>query len=282
VWVLGHSPALVGVKEDIVDEEGSGNEGLVVGNGGRNRASNGVLTSRSSVRVGVAVQGGDGPEALVNRTEIKVDLDLVVLKGNKGEGKSRVCAEPELERNIKSGLWESVSGGTDLARSKGVTRRLDIRERRISDKGQLSSVSNHPEVSALLLGGHCELVPDVHPVTVMAVNSLASNLDLNLGNKLLTREIEPSGIDTSSLSSGVASETHKLVDLGECNLKVCAVGKISVSGDDALDTASKVGLSIESLFNRLNRKVSVSAVSNFPESNLRVTSKVNILSSIGN
>jgi hypothetical protein len=40
-----------------------------------------------------------------------------------------------------------------------------------------------------LLLGKSELVPDVHPVTVLAVDALATNLNLNRLDKLLTREI---------------------------------------------------------------------------------------------
>jgi len=47
-----------------------------------------------------------------------------------------------------------------------------------------------------------------------------------------------------------------------------------------LDTATEIGLAVESLLDRFNSKVCVSAVSNFPKSNLRITCKVNILSAI--
>jgi hypothetical protein len=88
---------------------------------------------------------------------------------------------------------------------------------------------------------------------------------------LLSREIEPTGIDSSVLSSGVVTKAHKLVNLRESNLKVSAVSKITISGDHALHTATEIGLAVESLFNRLNRKVCIATISNFPKSNLRVT-----------
>jgi len=88
VGVLGHSAALVCVQEDIVNVERGSNKGLIVGNGGRDRASNGHLLSSippGTVRAKrslIAVEGGDSPQALVNRADIKVDLDLVVLESN--------------------------------------------------------------------------------------------------------------------------------------------------------------------------------------------------------
>jgi hypothetical protein len=216
VGVLGHSASLVSVQEHIVNIERSSNQRLIVSNGGRNRASNVVLStgSRASIRVLVAVQCGNSPQALINRADIKVDLDLVVLESNQRESQTRVGAEPELEGHVQSGLRKSVTGSTNLTGSQGVTRGLNIRERRISDEGKLGGVTNHLEVSTLLLRSHSELIPDVHPVTILTINSLTTNLDLNLGNKLLTGVIQPTGIDTGVLAGGVVSETHKLVDLG--------------------------------------------------------------------
>jgi hypothetical protein len=119
-----------------------------------------------------------------------------------------------LERHVKGGLRKSVTGSANLTGSQGVARGLNIRERGISDEGKLGGVTNHLEVASLLLRGHSELIPDVHPVTILTVNSLTTDLNLNLGNKLLTGVIQPTGIDTGVLASGVVSKTHKLVNLG--------------------------------------------------------------------
>jgi hypothetical protein len=272
VGVLCHSASLVSVQEDIVNIERSSNQRLIVSNGGRDRATNRVLTGSTTVRISVAVQCGNSPQALINRADIKVNLDLVVLESNQRQSKTGVGAEPELEGHVKGGLRKSVTGSANLTGSQGVARRLNIRERGVSDEGKLSGVTNHLEVSTLLLSSHSELIPDVHPVTILTVNSLTTNLDLNLGNKLLTGVIQPTGIDTGVLSSRVVSKTHKLVNLGQCNLEICSVSQVSVSGDDTLDSASKVGLTVESLLNRFDCKVSVPSVSYLPESDLWVTS----------
>jgi hypothetical protein len=125
--VLGHSAALISVKEDIVNVQRGGNQRLIVGNGGRDRATSSILIS-TCVRTGVAVQGSNSPQALINRSDIKVDLDFVVLESNKREGKTRVGAEPELKRNIKGSLRKSVTRSANLTGSQGVTRGLNIRE----------------------------------------------------------------------------------------------------------------------------------------------------------
>jgi len=193
VRILGETAALVRVQEDVVNVQGSRNKGLIVGNGGADGGADGVLVGRVvEVRTsggglgGVAAEGCNGPQALINRAEIKVNLDLVVLKGNQRKGKTRVGAEPELERHVKGGLGKSIAGSANLARSHGVTRSINIREGRVSDEGKLSGVTNHLEVTTLLLGGHGKLVPDVHPVTILTVNALTTNLNLNLSNELLT------------------------------------------------------------------------------------------------
>ena len=191
VGVLGHSASLVSVQEHIVNIERSSNQRLIVSNGGRNRASNVVLggSRTGRVRVLVAVQGGNSPQALINRADIKVDLDLVVLESNQRESQAGVGAKPELERHVKGGLRKSVTGSANLTGSQGVARGLNIRERGISDEGKLSGVTNHLEVSTLLFSSHSKLVPDVHPVTILTVDSLTANLDLNLSNELLTGEV---------------------------------------------------------------------------------------------
>jgi hypothetical protein len=200
----------------------------------------------------------------------------VVLKGDEGEGQTGVAAEPELEGDIEGGLGESIAGSANLARSVGIARAINVVEGGVGDEGQLGSVSDHLEVTTLLLGGHRELVPDVHPVTVLAVDALATDLNLNLRDELLTGEVKPTGVDVA-----VASVLERLANLRESNLKVSAVGQITVAGDGAGHTATEVSLAVESLLDRLHGEVGVTLVGNLPESDLGVTSKVNVLGAIG-
>jgi len=262
VGVLGHTSALISIQEDVVNVEGSGDEGLVVGGGD--------LGGRSG-----RVEAGHSPQALLNRADIKVDLDLVILKGDEGQGQTGVAAEPELEGDIEGGLGESIAGSANLARSVSIARAINVVEGGVGDEGQLGGVSDHLEVTALLLGGHSELVPDVHPVTVLAVDALATDLNLNLRDELLTGEVKPTGVD------GAGRVLERLANLRESNLKVSAVSQITVAGDGACHTATEVSLAVESLLDRLHGEVGVTLVGNLPESNLRVTRQVNVLSAIG-
>ena len=177
VGVLGHLAALVSVEENVVNIEGGSNKGLLVG-------------SRDGLGSGCTSKGLDGPEALTNRADVKVNLDLVVLEGNKGKGKAGVAAEPEKKGNVEGGLRKGVAGSANLVGATGRSAGArDIRESGVSDVGKLGGVTNHLEVSTLLLGRKGKLVPDVHPVTVLAVNALATNLNLNLGDELLTNVV---------------------------------------------------------------------------------------------
>ena len=56
-----------------------------------------------------AVQRRYGPQAFVNRADIKVDAYLVVLQGNEGQSEAWIAAVPELEGDIQSRLGESVA-----------------------------------------------------------------------------------------------------------------------------------------------------------------------------
>ena len=260
--VLGHAPALIGVEEHVVDIERSGNQGLVVG----------------SVELLVSARRGDradSPQAFVDGANVEVDLDFVVLKGDQGKGKTGVTAEPELEGDVEGGLGKSVTRSANLARSVGVARTVNISKQGVSDVSQLSGVADHLVITALLFGGHGELAPDVHPVTVLAVNALTTDLNLNLRNQLLTGEIEPAGIN----AMGRSLET--LADFGKGHLKVGAVSQVTIAADSAGNTPAKVSLAVESLFDRLHGKVGVPLVRDLPEGNLRITGKINVLCAIG-
>jgi len=189
VGVLGHTSALISVKEHVVNVEGSSYDGLVVRNGGGHRATSGILVSSINRRTRVAGKSGDSPQALINGTNVKVDLHLVVLEGNEGKGKTGVGAEPELEGHVEGCLGKSVTRSTNLAGSKRVTRAVNVRERGVSDEGKLGGVPNHLEIAALLLRSHGELVPDMHPVTILAIDALATNLNFNLSDELFAGEI---------------------------------------------------------------------------------------------
>ena len=137
-----------------------------------------------------ASHGEIQPKALINRAEIKVDLDLVVLKGDQRKGKSGVAAIPELEGARKEWSQEERYGErTPGLGASGCARSVNVSEDRISDEGKLGGVDQSSCSNQLLAPSKGKLVPDVHPVTILTVNALTTNLDLNLRDELLAREI---------------------------------------------------------------------------------------------
>ena len=180
VWVLGHASALIGVKEDIIDVERSGNKGLSVSVG--DLAA--VVTTAGNI------DSSYSEKALIKRADFDVNLDLVILKSNKRKCKTRVAAEPELKWDIESGLWKGVAWSADGLRDiSGATGSGDIGESRVGKVGKLTGLANHLVVSSLLLAGKGKLVPDVHPVTILTVDALTADFDFNHGDHLFPRAI---------------------------------------------------------------------------------------------
>ena len=95
VRVLSHAPALIGVKEDVVDVERSSNERLLVSDGLFDRCS-GSQRPLPGNRAEIV----DGEKNLIRRAKLEVDPHLVVLKSDQRQSKTRVPAEPELERDV--------------------------------------------------------------------------------------------------------------------------------------------------------------------------------------
>ena len=266
VGVLGHLAALVGVKEDVVNVKGSGNKGLLVGLGHGLGAGGGARR-----------KGLDGPEALTNGAEINIDLDFVVLEGDEGEGKAGVAAEPEEKGDVEGGLREGVAGSAHLGRSASSSAGTrDGGEGGVGDVGKLGGVTNHLEVAALLLLGEGQLVPDVHPVTILAVNALATDFNFDLGNELFTDVVQPASIHAVRSRGG-----HRLVDFGEGHLEVGAVGKIAVTGDRAGHAAAEIGLAGEGLLDGFHREVGVASVRHLPEGDFGGSREEHVLGAIG-
>jgi hypothetical protein len=266
--VLSHASALISVQEDVVDVERGSDQRLVVG--GVDTATSGRARA-----VGAAAERADSPQALINGTNIEVNLDLMVLKSDEGKSKTGVTAVPELKGNIEGSLGESIAGSANLTRGVSLAGTIDGVERGISDESQLGGVADHSIVTGLLVNGKSKVVPDVHPVTILAVNALTTDLNLNLRNQLLTGEIKPTSINTI-----LGSALHGLVDLRESNLKVSAVSQITITRNGAGYTTTKIGLTVKSLLDRLHCEVGVTFVRHLPKGNLRVARKINILGAV--
>jgi hypothetical protein len=93
----------------------------------------------------------------------------VILESNKRKSKTRVSAEPELERNVKGSSRDSTCRGSE------------------SDSG-----TNHDVITILLFSSLGKFVPDVEPVTVVTVNFLSTDFNVNVVNDNVSNVTSPS------------------------------------------------------------------------------------------
>jgi hypothetical protein len=269
VGILSHASALIGIQEDVVNIERGSDKRLIVG-------SVDTTTASGACRVvAAAAERTNSPQALIDGTNIEVNLDFVILKSDEGQGKTGVTAVPELKGDIEGSLGESVTRSANLTRGVCLTRTIDGIERRIGDESQLGGVADHGIITGLLVNGKSEVVPDMHPVTILAINALTTNLNFNLRNQLLTGEIKPTSINTI-----LGRTLHGLVNLGKSNLKVSAVSQITITRNGAGYTSTKISLTVKSLLNGLHCKVGVTFVRHLPKGNLRVARKIDILGAV--
>ena len=236
--------------------------------------------------------------------ELDVDLNLVVLEGNQREREARVAIEPELKRDVERALRDaSLNAGRHrisrgrLLDNRGVgkraviTRRDDTgvhaREDRRIGRGDLRRAGravaagvkkdttvavHHVEVRELLARGERELIPDVEPLTVVLVDLLATDLNVDVVDHVLAEVRDPR-------ERGAVRDL--LVNRGERDLNVDTRDKITVAADRALDTLAEVADTVKRLLNRLHREVRVAAVELLEERNLRVRRQVDVLCTIG-
>jgi len=243
----GEAATLIRVEVDVVDIERGGDE------------ARGGDTVADLVRGGTAV--GIVEAEVVEGLELEVDLDLGVLEGNEGERQARVAAEPELEGNVQRVLR---GARRDLVEGVGLT----VATVRIADLtalddqvDELGHVANHVGITGLFARLLGELVPDLEPVTIVLVDLLAANLEVDVVDQVVTNPVEPTELGAGTIGS-------RQLHLGERGLEVDAVDQISVTGDRALDLAAEVGGTVERLFNGLHGEVGVATIDDLKDKDL--------------
>ncbi len=200
---LGELTTLISIEVDVVNEERSSDE------------ASSVNTVTDNVGVGGNLRG-ILPAEVTEVVELEVDTHLVVLEGDEGEGETRVAAEPELEGDVESVLRGTV---LDLLASVGLTSTavtITGNTTLLDDVGELGDVTNHLGVTGLLTGLLGELVPDVEPVTVVLINALTTDLELDGLDQEVTNPVEPAELGTRTISRLESN-------LGESSLEVHAV-----------------------------------------------------------
>ena len=256
---LGELAALIRVEVNVVDVERRGRQAALA-----DAVANGVGVRRA-VRV--------VPAQVVQGIELEVDAHLVVLERNEGQRQTRVAAEPELERDVQ-GVHRGARGD-DLGR-EGLAAIAIVVARRatlVQEVRQLRDVADHLGIAGLLASLLSQLVPDVHPVTVLLVDALATDLDLNIVDHVVTDPVEP-----AELSAGTVGRLKR--DLRQGGLQVHAVNQITVALDGAGNLLAEVRGAVERVLDRLHGKVGVTAVHNLEKRDLRVASQVNVLGAV--
>jgi len=118
-----------------------------------------------------------------------------------------------------------------------------------------------------------ELGPDLHPVTILAIDALTTNLELHNLDEAVADVVEPA-------EAVEVGGTGDEVDGGEHNLNVGAVHQVRIAVDDGSDALVKVRLSIEGDLDGLHGEVGVALVEDLPEGDLGVPGDVDILRTI--
>ena len=286
---LGEAAALLSVQVDVVHEQRAGDQAVAV----------------QEVHIRAA-----GVAQVLELVELDVDLHLVVLEGDQGEGQAGVAIEPELQRDVQGLLRNAavkcitiidsiirsteashtrleeavitargqggVHAGQGLGHTQGRLRGAGVAVRDINLLDVNTTIAvHHVQVLAALAGGQGQLIPDVEPVTIVLIDALATDLNLNGLDQELTYVRDPGEV------AGAVGRHIGEVDLGESGLQVDLVDQITVTGDRACHALAEVGHTVEGLLNSLHREVGVAAVELLEEGYLGIGRQVHVLGAVG-
>ncbi|AYV79605.1 MAG: hypothetical protein Faunusvirus27_6 [Faunusvirus sp.] len=192
------------------------------------------------VQAGNAGARGVVAQAVSSGVELEIITNIVILESNQGQSETIVAAVEELERNEQFSCGNSGLHG-----------------------GEGGSITDHVGITTGLASLVTEFIPDAEPVAIVFVDLRASNLELNRVNEGKTNTGTPS-------NEGTSGTRH--IESGESDVEVHFGNEVTVTHNRAGHFTSKIGGTIESLFNGLDGKVSVTTVHYFEEGNLRITS----------
>ena len=119
-------------------------------------------------------------------------------------------------------------------------------------------VTDHLGVTGLLTWLLGEFIPDVEPVTVVLIDLLTTDLNVDIVDQVVANPVEPAELGTAAVA-GLED------NLWQGGLEVDAVDQITVTGDSALHLLTEVGGTVEGLFNGLHGEVGVASVDNLED-----------------
>ena len=254
VSLLGESATLLSVEVDVVDVERRSREGL-------------DACGHCSSREHQLVVGAVDP-----LLELNIDTDLVVLERDERDRKTRVAAEPELEGDVEGARGGAGTGGARVGELRTRARGIKRITLAVLHEDEVVGVADH--VVERLCGAHIlgELGPDLHPVAILAIDALTTDLELNRLDETVSDVVEP--------AEAVQRGDRREVNRRENDLHIRAVHQIGVTVDHSRDTLVEVGLSVERHLNGLHGEVGMTLVEDLPERDLGVARNVDILRTI--
>ena len=98
-----------------------------------------------------------------------------------------------------------------------------------------------------------QLRPDLHPVTILAVDALTTDLELDHLDEAVSDGVEPAEAFDTRLR-------HRQVDSRQHNLDVRTVHQVGITIDHGRHTLVEVGLAVERHLNGLQGKVRMALV----------------------
>ncbi len=188
--------------------------------------------------------------------EDDVEADLVVLEGDERESQARVAVEPELQRDIENTRATDARVGCRCRQRRRV----------------------HPVELDRLVRGRCERLPDVEPLTLLAIDDLATDLNLNL----LEQEVAKTVLLIVPVRLRIHERVASVADDRKLNLQVRLADQIRIAVDDGNDTLAERRSTREVDTERLHGEVRVTLLEDLPERDMRVARDVDILSPVGN
>jgi len=254
VRLLGEAATLLRVQVDVVDVERRGRQRL-----DRRR-------DRARAELVVAAVGP--------LLELHIDADLVVLEGDQRDGQARVTAEPELERDVERAGRGAGTGGTRVRQLGTGTGDVQGIALAVLHQHEVVRVADHLVEGldrADVLG---QLRPDLHPVAILTVDTLAADLELNRLHNAVAHVVEPAEAGDRAVVAAIE------LDRRENQLDVRTEHQVGVTVDDRRDTLVEVRLAVERHLNRLHGEVRVTLEQHLPEGDLGVARDVDILCTV--
>jgi len=247
---LSELAALISIQVDVINvQRGSSQTAL----------TNTVADSMWIRGVGVV------PAQVVQGVELQVDTDLVVLQSNQWQRQTWVAAEPELQWNVQSVHWGTAGNNLRGQWLTTVAVVVTSRTTLVQQVSQLWDVTNHLGVTGLLAWLLSQLVPDVQPVTVVLVNTLTTNLNLNVVDDVVANPVQPTELSTRTIR-------RLQLNLWQSSLQVHAVDQITITLNGTSDLLAEVRSTVEWVLNGLHGEVGVSSINDLEKGNLWVTS----------